>query len=91
MSNLKYAYGLTPEQFQDRLSAQGGTCLICDGDITGYLPTPVRRRAKACVDHCHTTKKVRGLLCVACNAGLGHFKDNTTVMARAISYLEGSV
>ena len=29
-----------------------------------------------CVDHCHKTGKIRGLLCFACNSGIGHLKDN---------------
>jgi Recombination endonuclease VII len=42
------------------------------------------------VDHCHLTGRVRGLLCARhCNLMLGHARDNTTVLARAIEYLAG--
>jgi hypothetical protein len=40
------------------------------------------------VDHCHTTGKVRGLLCNSCNSALGYAKDNITVLANMIKYLE---
>lgn len=40
------------------------------------------------VDHCHSTGKVRGMLCQPCNQGLGHFKDRPAVMAQAIKYLK---
>lgn len=40
-----------------------------------------------CIDHCHTTSKVRGLLCSKCNIGLGMFRDNTEYLAEAIKYL----
>lgn len=40
------------------------------------------------VDHCHSSGKVRGMLCQHCNRGLGHFRDNTKVMARAIKYIK---
>jgi len=39
------------------------------------------------IDHCHVTKKFRGLLCQNCNLGLGHFKDDISLLKRAIEYL----
>jgi hypothetical protein len=39
------------------------------------------------VDHCHSSGVVRGMLCNHCNRGLGHFRDNTEVMLKAIAYL----
>jgi hypothetical protein len=41
------------------------------------------------IDHCHATKAVRGLLCRACNSGLGHFRDNPALLLTATLYLEG--
>jgi len=40
------------------------------------------------IDHCHEKGHVRGLLCYHCNIGLGHFKDNTLWLQRAIEYLK---
>jgi hypothetical protein len=40
------------------------------------------------VDHCHTTGKVRGLLCSTCNTALGSFQDNPAYLKAAIHYLE---
>ena len=39
-------------------------------------------------DHCHTSGVFRGLLCSSCNRALGFFKDDTSVMERAIAYLK---
>lgn len=41
------------------------------------------------VDHNHNTGDVRGGLCVNCNIGLGHFKDNPELLRLAALYLEG--
>jgi len=39
------------------------------------------------VDHNHKTNKVRGLLCQRCNMGIGQFRDDPNLMARAVEYL----
>lgn len=39
------------------------------------------------IDHCHKTKKIRGMLCQNCNQALGKFKDNVLTMQKAIQYL----
>lgn len=40
------------------------------------------------VDHCHTTGKVRGLLCNNCNTALGLVDDKIEVLKRMIKYLK---
>lgn len=73
---------MTVEQYEAALTQQGGTCAICKtvSNIDGK---------NFCVDHDHTTGKVRGLLCHKCNAALGHFKDSTALLLKAADYLEG--
>jgi hypothetical protein len=81
-SHLKRKYGLTPEQFDALLAAQGGVCGICRGpptDVRGFRPH---------IDHCHRTGRVRGLLCSRCNHGLGAFGDDPERLRRAIVYLD---
>ena len=79
-TKLKMLYGITPEQYDAMFQAQGGVCKICG--------SPPDKKALA-VDHNHTTKKVRGLLCGRCNRILvGH---HTTATAKAVfEYLLGS-
>jgi hypothetical protein len=73
---LNKHYGITPKQYDNMLTDQQGKCAVC-GDIM----------TQPHVDHCHTTGKVRGLLCINCNQGLGKFKDDTNKLQHAIDYL----
>lgn len=77
-----FAYGLTLERTDAMLKYQNEACAIC-------LRKFKRRRFH--VDHCHKTKKVRGLLCPSCNCGLGMFRDRPDVLASAIAYLRGGL
>lgn len=71
------------------LDNQGGKCKICGKHYTDTKPVQNQNEyTHLHVDHCHSTGKVRGLLCFNCNATLGHVKDNITVLKEAIKYLE---
>jgi hypothetical protein len=78
---LRKQYGITPEQYDDMLQAQGHRCAICRTDAPGG-------RGFWHVDHCHGTGRVRGILCHGCNTGLGNFRDNPVSLAYAIEYLK---
>lgn len=73
-------YGLTEEQFHSLLKSQSGLCKICK--------TPTDKTLH--IDHCHTTGRVRGLLCFRCNNLLGSAKDNPDILQAAIQYLKDS-
>lgn len=83
-SSWKRHYGITRDDYDQMLSDQGGVCAIC-----GRPETKISRGALChlSVDHDHVTGKIRGLLCSACNIGIGAFHDDTEIMARAIRYL----
>jgi len=77
--SLQRRFGITIKQYEEMLASQNNSCAICktpQGDIA------------LAVDHCHTTGKVRSLLCSDCNTMLGLCNDNTTVLQSAIRYLE---
>lgn len=76
----RWTYGLSAEAFSALVAAQGGACAIC-----GSVPTK-----SLCVDHCHTTGQVRGLLCFQCNAAIGLLKDSAEALRAAAVYLEGA-
>lgn len=75
---LKRTYGIDPEKYEEMVMAHNGVCGICN------QPSGRRRLA---VDHDHATGKVRGLLCLRCNKGLGLFGDNPDNLVSAIAYL----
>lgn len=89
---LQKKYGITLKQYQEMLAKQGGACAICGSTTTfsrGYR-TVEKGKSNFMVDHCHTTGKVRGLLCGKCNTALGLLRDNPDNCRRAAEYLERS-
>ena len=81
-ANRKRKYGISPEEYAAMLEEQDNKCKICLVSFTNLSSRHIH------TDHCHTTNKIRGLLCNFCNVGLGHFKDNTKLLTNAIVYLE---
>lgn len=78
---LLHRYGINLNDYEDILKSQNYSCAICKKEakeMTYHLH----------VDHCHTTGKVRGLLCSPCNVFLGYARDNTEVFKEAIRYIE---
>ena len=68
--------GLTPEEITIIRDKQSNKCAICDS------PDPTD------LDHCHTTKRIRWLLCKHCNRGLGAFRDSPELLRKAARMLE---
>jgi hypothetical protein len=77
-------YGLTIEQYDALWIEQLGLCAICRQPETTQRKGFVMELA---VDHCHTTGKVRGLLCSTCNLALGQFADDASRLRAAAMYL----
>jgi hypothetical protein len=85
--HLKRTFGITREDFNQMMGSQNGVCDICKNPESRKNPTTGKIK-HLCVDHCHTTGKVRGLLCFACNSSLGKFKDSIPTLENAITYLK---
>jgi len=79
-TELRKMFGITLEDYNRMYGQQKGCCKICNKHSDD------EKQALA-VDHCHTTGKVRGLLCKDCNRALGMFKDSVTNLQKAIKYL----
>ena len=76
-------YGITEQQYQEKLVEQDYKCPICNKkhDV-------VATKGILVVDHNHATGKVRDLLCHSCNMGLGKFKDDPELLKLAAEYIE---
>jgi Recombination endonuclease VII/HNH endonuclease len=82
---LKRYYGLTIAEYGKMLADQDGKCAIChrpERAIWKGKPKPLS------VDHCHTTGKIRQLLCSHCNHMIGHAEDNREILLSAVEYLD---
>ena len=80
---LEAKYGVNQETYEAMLRDQNNRCAICRTDSTN---SP---RAKMFyIDHCHSTSKVRGLLCHKCNFAIGNFNDDINLLRSAIDYLK---
>ena len=73
---FKRKYGITLEERDRMVAAQDGRCAICDA-----------RDRELVIDHCHTTGKVRQMLCTPCNSGLGLYGEDKGRLLRAVEYL----
>ena len=77
---LKKGYGLTLDDFDRMLQEHNHVCAVCG--------KPESFRENLTIDHCHTTGKIRGLLCTNCNSGIGKLGDTSVAVLKAVVYLE---
>jgi hypothetical protein len=73
-------FGLLPQDLALMYEEQDYQCAICG-------VTEEEHGKYFAIDHCHSTGKVRGLLCMSCNTGLGNFRDRSDLLMLAIQYL----
>lgn len=79
---LKHKYGISLDEFNSLLEKQNHRCAICQ------TPEPVGYGWH--LDHCHSSGKVRGILCQRCNQAIGLLNEDTNVFKKAVEYLENS-
>lgn len=86
-ADLKKKYGISLEEYNNKLVEQQGTCAICKQPET-QLDHRTGMPYNLAVDHCHKTGKVRQLLCSRCNRTLGMVNDDTELLSKMISYIQ---
>jgi hypothetical protein len=74
-------FGITHIEFEGLLRSQRGRCGICRAGKPGGSS------GEWCIDHDHVTGQIRGLLCSACNSGIGMLRDDPEIIAAASRYV----
>jgi hypothetical protein len=80
------AFGLDTDAYLCLLGEQEGCCAVCGVRAQDY-EWRGKKGARFCIDHDHKTGKIRGLLCHACNLGVGHLRDDPELLDLAAAYL----
>ena len=78
LNNRVKRYKIDINTFHKIYNDQNGKCAICADELD----------LENCrIDHDHNTEKVRGILCVSCNTGIGLLQDSPDILANAVNYL----
>jgi hypothetical protein len=86
-SDVRAHYGLSWDEYQAMVEAHNNVCAICKQPETSISSYGTPKRLT--IDHCHTTDRIRGLLCDGCNRGIGHLREDISILQNAIEYLKG--
>lgn len=73
--------GLPPDEVVEYIKSHNGLCDICGEKSNDETHSELH------LDHCHATNGIRGRLCNRCNIGLGQFRDNPSLLLKAVEYL----
>lgn len=77
---------IADQEYEEMHLNQNGVCAACGEQETRH--TSAGDRYALAVDHCHSTGKVRALLCSRCNTALGRFNDDAALLRKLADYLE---
>lgn len=84
---IRRKYGITIEDYENLLKKQNGVCAICKKEDLTIEANSLRLKG-LCIDHCHKTGKIRGLLCNRCNPMIGYSQDSIDNLLSAVEYLK---
>lgn len=81
--DLMKSYNIKIEDYFKMFEEQKEKCKICNRNLDLFS-------SRTHLDHCHTTNKIRGIICNSCNALLGFSKDDISILELAILYLKNN-
>jgi Recombination endonuclease VII len=84
---IKKRFGISPQEYQDRLSIQNNLCALCGEEFSGKAASG---RAPA-LDHDHNTGQLRQFIHGDCNRAIGLLKDSPLLLRKAAEYIERHV
>lgn len=84
-ADFSRSFGISIEKYEELLVVQGGKCWVCRQAESALSNRGKVRRLS--IDHCHTTGRIRGLLCYRCNYVLGLIKDDSEILRAMVLYL----
>jgi hypothetical protein len=87
LRRLYLKFGIPQEAYIAMLKSANYGCEICHRKLAARRLAELGDRW-ACVDHCHSTGKIRGVLCAQCNAAIGLMSDSIEILENAIKYLQ---
>jgi hypothetical protein len=82
-----HKYNITVEQYEQMLNDQGGVCASCGGVNLNGKRLSIDHDHRCCPGKTSCGGCICGLLCSACNCGLGFFKDDLAMLNQARKYL----
>ena len=83
---LMKEFGITVEQYDAMLAEQNGVCAVCK-QPESLIHHLTQKPSPLSIDHCHSSGKVRQLLCNRCNTTLGKVADNPDLLEKLAAYL----
>lgn len=86
--HCKTKYGMSLEDRNTIIENQKDTCPICNSK---YTYTSSISKHSPCIDHCHESGSIRGIICSSCNLVLGKVSDDIEVLENMINYLRDNI
>jgi len=80
--HYKKKYKLSYSEVENKLEQQNNKCVCC------ATPLTLKGENRGVVDHCHSTGKIRDILCNHCNKVLGLVKESENTLQNMLNYLE---